>query len=129
MYKKNYFNFERQGNDYLITNDFGSSMFLKPKYFGKLIKNEKLPKNIEADLEFYNFIYFENDNDFIESNYQKLTEYKGYLKESTVLHIFVVSKNCNYSCVYCQAGKLNDGNDFLMSKDTAQKAYQKCRRL
>lgn len=40
----------------------------------------------------------------------------------TILHIFVVSKNCNFNCIYCQAGHLNQNNDYLMNKETAKAA-------
>lgn len=47
---------------------------------------------------------------------------KNYLLEPTTLHIFVVSKNCNFNCIYCQAGNLNQKKDYKMSKETAKKA-------
>ena len=122
MYKKYYFNFEKKNNYYLLTNEFGFNSFLSKKNFELLINNKKLPNKIANELEVKKFIYTESDEDFLKFNYWKLKAYKKYLNDSTVLHIFVVSKNCNYSCVYCQAGNLSNNKDCLMDKDTAKKA-------
>lgn len=122
MYKRYYFNFGRVDKDYLLTNEFGYNTFLSEKNFNKLINGENLPGKILKELEFKKFVYFESDKDFIKFNYDKLAEYKSYLKDSTSLHIFVVSKNCNYNCIYCQAGNLNNNRDCLMSEDIAKKA-------
>ena len=47
---------------------------------------------------------------------------KGYAINATSLHIFVVSKNCNFNCIYCQAGNLNQKKDYKMTKDIAKKS-------
>ena len=122
MYKKNYFNFKKFNDGYLITNDFGCHAFLKENEFNKLKKNEKLSPTVLKKLEENLFVYTEDDSKFANIYAYRLKEYKEYLNESTVLHIFVVSKNCNYSCVYCQAGNLKQGNEFLMDEETAKRA-------
>ena len=122
MYKKYYFNFERWDKEVLITNDFGYNMFLYSKNFDDFVKGKNLPKKVINELELKKFIYFDTDEDFVKFNSWQLRDYKSYLQELTVLHIFVVSKNCNYNCVYCQAGRLNDDRDFLMDIETAKKA-------
>ena len=122
MYKKNYFNFTKFDNDYLITNDFGFNAFLSSKDFNLLINNKKLPSKMEDELELKKFIYYDSVDDFVKISSTRLKEFKNYLWDSTVLHIFVVSKNCNYNCIYCQAGNLNNGREFLMNEDTAKKA-------
>lgn len=121
-YQKNYFNFKKFGNRYLLTNDFGNYAFLSEKNFKAVLKNEKLSKKQYEELVNKQFIYLEETQEFVKNHFQKLKEYKEYLESSTVLHIFVVSKNCNYRCIYCQAGELNQKEEQLMSKETAQKA-------
>lgn len=122
MYQKNYFNFKRMGSKFLLTNDFGNYIFLPENVFETLIKNEELPKKIKNELINKQFVFCEEKDKFVEYHYQKLKEYKSYIDEGTTLHIFVVSKNCNYNCIYCQAGNLNQKDDFLMSEETAKKA-------
>ena len=122
MYKKFIFNYKKINNKYLITNNLGKYWFLKEREFNKLNNEQELPKGLIKDLENRQFVYYEEHNTFTHGFYKQLRENKWYLKASTVLHIFVVSKNCNYNCVYCQAGKLNQKEKYLMDKDTAQKA-------
>ena len=52
----------------------------------------------------------------------RLRRTKEYLLVPTTLHIFVVSKNCNFNCIYCQAGNLNQNENYNMSKETAKRA-------
>ena len=124
MYKKNYFNFKKWKNQYLLTNDLGNFVFLSQRHFHAFIQNKKLPTKVKQQLENAQFLYEETNDEFVKLHAEKLQEYKGYLAEQTVLHIFVVSKNCNYSCVYCQAGNLNQNEEFLMDEKTAQKAVE-----
>ena len=122
MYHKNYFNFAKFNNKYLITNDFGNYAFVSNNVFNKLLNNEKLPTRIFEELINKQFIYMDDDNYFLSNHYMKLKEYKDYLDVSTVLHIFVVSKNCNYNCIYCQAGNLNQNEQLVMDEEIAKKA-------
>jgi His-Xaa-Ser system radical SAM maturase HxsB len=121
-YKKNYFNFKKLNKKYLLTNDWGNYTFLSEKHFENLINNKNLPKDITTELDNKQFIYFDDDESFINIHTDKLKDFKDYMNSSTVLHIFVVSKNCNYNCLYCQAGNLDQKEELLMSKETAKKA-------
>ena len=121
-YKLNHFNFRKLNNNYLITNDFGNHSMLNEKEFNKLINCEKLPHLTDKTLMLDRFIYYEDDEEFAKYNYNNLRNYKSYIEDATVLHIFVVSKNCNYNCVYCQAGNLKNGKDMLMSEEIARKS-------
>ena len=122
MYKRNYFNYQKRKKHYLLTNDFGNYVFLSHKHFKALLDGEKLPRNIYEELKNKQFVYEEDDDLFAKIHAEKLLDYKGYLNEGTVLHIFVVSKNCNYNCVYCQAGNLNQKEEYAMNETVAQKA-------
>ena len=121
-YKKYYFNFKKLNKKYLLTNEFGFFTFISERNFKKIVNNEPLPSKVFKELENYKFIYTCDSREFINCNYDKLKQYKGYLDELTVLHIFVVSKNCNYNCIYCQAGELDQKDNYLMDEDTAKRA-------
>lgn len=122
MYKLNYFNFKERKNNYLITNDMGKFVFVPKDEFKKLIKKEKLSEDTYKELIEKNFIFEGSDEVFATDVSLKVRKQKEYLLVPTTLHIFVVSKNCNFNCIYCQAGNLNQKEDYKMTKDTAKKA-------
>ena len=122
MYKLNYFNFKENKENYLITNDFGNYVFLTKKDFENLIKKQELDSEVMEKLLNKGFIYQTDEEIFATEMAMKLRRTKEYLLVPTTLHIFVVSKNCNFNCVYCQAGNLNQKETYNMSKETAKKA-------
>lgn len=122
MYKLNYFNFKERENNYLITNDWGRFAFLEKKDFLKLTKKQELPLEIKEELIEKGFIYDIDEEIFATEMSTKLRRTKEYLLVPTTLHIFVVTKNCNFNCIYCQAGNLNQNNNYNMSKETAKRA-------
>lgn len=122
MYKLNYFNFKERKDNYLITNDMGKYAFLSKKDFNKLVQKQELDINIKQELIDKGFIYEKNEEIFASDMAMKVRKHKEYLLVPTSLHIFVVSKNCNFNCIYCQAGNLNQKEDYKMSKETAKKA-------
>lgn len=122
MYKLNYFNFTKKNDKYLITNDLGKYVFLNKEDFNKLTKKEELDESTKKLLLENSFIYDENDTLFSIRQALELRKSKAHLFTSTVLHIFVVTKNCNFNCIYCQAGNLNKRNNYMMSKGVAKKA-------
>ena len=121
MYKLNYFNFKEYEDKYLITNDLGRFSFLDKTEFEKLIKKEKLSEDKINELMLKRFIYDGSDEIFSINSSRELKKFKFERLLATNLHIFVVSKNCNFNCIYCQAGNLNQGEDYLMDKETAKK--------
>ena len=122
MYKLNYFNFKKRKNNYLITNDMGKFTFVSKDEFKKIIKKEELSEATYNELIEKNFIYEGSDEVFATDASLKVRKQKEYLLVPTTLHIFVVSKNCNFNCIYCQAGNLNQKEDYKMTKNTAKKA-------
>ena len=100
MYKLNYFNFEKRDNNYLITNDLGKFEFLSNEEFSKLIKKQPLSENVEKKLIDKRFIYSDSNEIFAQNSYEGVRKQKEYLFTPTCLHIFVVTKNCNFNCVY-----------------------------
>lgn len=124
MYKLNYFNFKEKEEDYLITNDMGRYLFVSKEDFNKIIKKEELQDDLKQELIDRGFIYEINDEIFATNMAMKLRKQKEYLLVPTTLHIFVVSKNCNFNCIYCQAGNLNQKDDYKMTKETAKRAVE-----
>ena len=122
MYKLNYFNFKKNNNNYLLTNDIGEYAFIENEEFEKLVNKCKLKEETQKELLEKGFIYETNKELFTENMYLKLRNQKEYLLTATTLHIFVVSKNCNFNCVYCQAGNLNQKQDYEMSIETAKRS-------
>lgn len=122
MYKLNYFNFKENENSYLITNDLGKYMFISKDDFADMVRKKKLNLDLSKNLIEKGFIFEENEEVFATNQAMQLRKEKEYLFVSTTLHIFVVSKNCNFSCIYCQAGNLNQNNNYKMSKETAKTA-------
>ena len=122
MYKLNYFNFKENENIYLITNVLGKYMFISKDDFADMVRKKKLNLDLSKNLIEKGFIFEENEEVFATNQAMQLRKEKEYLFVSTTLHIFVVSKNCNFSCIYCQAGNLNQNNNYKMSKETAKKA-------
>ncbi len=122
MYKLNYFNFEEKNGKYLITNDIGKFSFLSKQQFNKLIQKKELDDTTMKELIEKGFIFNINDEIFASKQALELRRAKEYLLIPTTLHIFVVSKNCNFNCIYCQAGQLDSKEEFYMSKEVAKKA-------
>lgn len=122
MYKLNYFNFKENEYNYLITNDMGKYAFVSKEDFNKMIQKDELEENVKNELIQKGFIFEKNQEIFAIESAMQIRRFKEYLLVPTTLHIFVVTKNCNFNCIYCQAGNLNQNIDYKMSKETAQKA-------
>lgn len=122
MYKLNYFNFKERENNYLITNDMGRYAFISKNDFNRLVQKQDLDEVVRQELEEKGFIYEKNEEIFATDMAVKVRRQKEYLLVPTTLHIFVVSKNCNFNCIYCQAGNLNQKEEYKMTKEIAKKA-------
>lgn len=119
----NYFNFKKFGDDYLITNDLGYYSFLSENDFKKLVCDHITPIDKKYnELIDKGFIYFDNEEVFLEKFKLQMGQSKKYLFSATSLHIFVVTNICNMNCVYCQAQSNMQSGKGLMTKETAKKA-------
>ncbi len=93
--------FEKIDNKYLITNDVGAYVFLKPAQFkdfmgGKLKNKSTLYKELKEK----GFIKDDFDVDRMVETYHC---YNNFLFSGPSLHIIVVTLRCNFKCIYCQA--------------------------
>ena len=123
-YMKNYFNFAKFEDDYLITNDAGRFAFLKQNEFMRLLQDRISPEeSIGKRLIRDGFI--SDQQPIILSDLMKdsMRDSHNYLFAPTSLHIFIVTTVCNSRCIYCQA---QDGKsskcDGMMSFAVSEKA-------
>lgn len=117
--KISFFRFKKLGNFYLLTNEF---FFIKlsEDFFLKFIEG-KLDQNgiVFNSLKRRGFIKSSDFNGEIK-NYQLKNNF--LLRRGVGLHIIVVTKRCNYLCVYCQAGSPELQKDIYdMTEETAKK--------
>ncbi len=106
----------------LITNDLGHYLFLSKEEFSQLLREAaSLPEPILTELRQKYFYYDTEPEFFAQEVGLELRRYKQYLFQPTSLHIFVVTKRCNQSCVYCQACAENR-TDTDMDMRTAEAA-------
>lgn len=119
----NYFNFAEFGDDYLLTNDCGGYVFLTKNEMKSFLQDQ-LPVEspvYQCLIENY-FIYDGMKELFAEDASKSVQSMKNYLFTATSLHIFVVTKNCNHHCVYCQASVESPQVHYSMSIETARQA-------
>lgn len=121
--KLNYFNFKKFEDKVLLTNDFGSHIFLTSAEFVKLLNKEI---DIECDLGKKliekQFLFLDTNLEY--SSYMKhdIRRLKGHVNIATSLHIFVVTTACNAGCIYCQANNGVSVPSLFMSEEMAEKA-------
>ena len=93
--------FEKLGNKYLVTNDVGAYVFLKPAEFKNFIEGKlKNKSKLYEELKEKGFIGDDFDVDKMVDTYHC---YNNFLFSGTSLHIIVVTLRCNFKCIYCQA--------------------------
>lgn len=120
--KKNYFNYTQVKDKYLLTNDLGRYMFLTKNELLRLIMDRLDPEEeLTLRLKEQYFLYEGSDYDFVEEAGAEFREYRRNLFQGAALHIFVLTKQCNQQCVYCQASTDLDQHA-RMSFETAERA-------
>lgn len=121
MYTYLPFYFERSNGLYLVSNIFRDFIYLTEDEF-RAFESRSISKDSElySRLVDKNFIYSKDKSDEYTSIYLKTHE---NLFESTFLHIFVLTLDCNLVCRYCQAEAKDFANcNTNMTVETADKA-------
>lgn len=119
----NHFNFKKlKDNTLLVTNDFGCYEFLTNDEFECLALNK-----VKQDSKLYQklhdkFFVIEPEDLHSHEVIGALQNMKNYLFQSTSLHIFVVTNQCNLNCVYCQAQDHQAEIKGKMSSEVARRA-------
>lgn len=100
--------------DFIVLDHEEFDMFVSNSYES----NEELLTKLKSN----NFVY-DNNAEMLTKASEIYLETKINLFDSTFLHIFVVTIDCNLSCLYCQAAKGMYSNEkCFMSKIVAEKA-------
>lgn len=101
--KKNYFNYTRIKDKYLLTNDLGRYAFLSKEEMYRFLTDQLKPEEgLTTKLKENYFLYDTSDHAFVEEAGAAFREYRQNLFQGAALHIFVLTKQCNQQCVYCQ---------------------------
>jgi uncharacterized protein len=120
-YKKTgFFRFKKLDDRYLITNDIGQFLYLKPLEFLTFIEGKVKPKTtLYSRLLQNNFLRDSLDFDSMIAKYQQRN---AFLAQGPSLHIVVVTLRCDHKCVYCQAAsRPMNAEGYDMDKRTAKK--------
>ena len=122
--KASFFRFQKIGKKYLIINIIGNFLFLTPKEFNNFISG-----TIKEDSKLYQTLkekgFLKDSMDSLVETIIKYRRKHDFLYTGPSLHIIVISLNCNYRCVYCQASsryyKDKGRKKFDMDRATAKK--------
>lgn len=118
----NYFNFRSFGEDCLLTNDFGSYVYLPEDEMIRLVRKGTTDNEAHDEiLRERGFIFDESELSFSSAWAGALRCGKSYLLSGTSLHIIVVTTACNLECLYCQA-RQSECCGRYMDRDTALRA-------
>lgn len=105
-----------------MTNDLGRYIFLTKDEFLRFVTNKLDPQEeLAGRLKDEYFLYEGSTYDFVEKAGAEFREYRRNLFQGASLHIFVLTKQCNQQCVYCQASTDLDRHT-KMTLETAEKA-------
>ena len=122
--KKNFFNYQEMGQKVLLTNDLGRYVFLSREEFYRFLRDQLDPQEeITQRLMDEFFLYDGSEYEFVERAGEAFRMYRRNLFQGAALHIFVLTKQCNQQCVYCQASTDLERHT-QMSEATAAKAVE-----
>ena len=94
--KRNYFNYKKIRDKYLLTNDLGRYIFLTKDEFLRFVTNKLDPQEeLAGRLKDEYFLYEGSAYDFVEKAGAEFREYRRNLFQGASLHIFVLTE---YSC-------------------------------
>lgn len=120
--KKNFFNYREMRQKVLLTNDLGRYVFLSKEEFYRFLRDQLDPREeITKRLMDEFFLYDGSEYEFVERAGEAFRMYRRNLFQGAALHIFVLTKQCNQQCVYCQASTELERHT-QMSGETAAKA-------
>lgn len=118
--KLGFFRFKKLDSNYLLTNEVGEYIFLKPELFEKFLAGKLEPKSkIYQELKEKNFIGDQLDKETLAEKYRQKNQ---FLFRGPSLHIVVITLRCNHKCIYCQTSSCSvDEKGFDMNIATAKK--------
>lgn len=117
--KVGHFQFRKLNGRYLITNEIGRYSFLNPEDFHSFLSGNLEVSSPDKYKELKEKFFIRNMLDF-DAFVKKYALRNIFLKQSTCLHIIVVTLRCDQNCIYCQANsKLLGDKGFDMDMSTA----------
>lgn len=117
------FRFHRNGGNVLLTNMVGEHLFVSGEEFD-LLASDDLPADsaFVRRLRTKQIIRQAHERAPLDLLALKTRTRFRRLRQSTSLHIFVVSLRCEHSCPYCQVSRQSqDRERFDMSRETAER--------
>jgi His-Xaa-Ser system radical SAM maturase HxsB len=115
---------ELSNGTFLLTNDSGAWVFLDADEFHQFVDG-----TIDSSTETYRRL---SERNFIRDSFDLDAEAHAYrrrfhyLQNGPILHIMVVTLQCNHTCVYCHASREKVGRtEFDMSIDTANQVLDR----
>ena len=119
----NHFNFKKcSDGSFLITNDMGRHAFLSPGEFSDFFYGKIKPGDALYDKLHEGHFILEPMDIYSTGVIGHLSDMKSYLSHGPSLHIFVVTNQCNLSCVYCQAQHHKSAKKGFMTIETGRKS-------
>ena len=118
-----FFRFKKMDNNYLLTNEVGDYLFLKPDDFknfleGRLDKRKKTYRKLKEK----NFI---KSHSATERLIEKYSQKNCFLAQGPSLHIVIPTLRCDHKCVYCQASsRPENAKNSDMDVETAEKVLE-----
>jgi uncharacterized protein len=119
--------FERLDRDrYLVANLVGDALFLSPSELERITSLAVTPGDGLYERAFSKLLIAGKDQ---RSQLQllalRLRSRMAFLRETTPLHLFVVTLRCEHSCPYCQVSRRSaDRNRYDMSEETAMRGLR-----
>jgi len=117
--------FERLERDqYLATNLVGDALFLSRTELARIASLDVTPGDGLYERAFSKlFIAASGQQAQLQVLALRLRSRMAFLRETTPLHIFVVTLRCEHSCPYCQVSRRSvDRERYDMSRETANRA-------
>lgn len=118
-YVVNHFRFRKLNDGFLVTTNHGSWAYLNKDEFEQLESGEICSDKLLQRFEEKGLVVTKNNKETIKNDFN--TRY-NYLRQSTSLHIIVVTLRCNQKCIYCQTSSTAENSKgYDMDEATAEK--------
>lgn len=119
----NHFNFERKGDKFLITNDFGRYDFLETTTFRELVQTQDVTDPYKRkELKEKGFLIDRSVAELSEELPDQIRQMKNYVFSPTSLFLFTVTNSCNLNCIYCQAKDKGSSLGGYMTPEVGRRA-------
>jgi His-Xaa-Ser system radical SAM maturase HxsB len=118
------FRFERTNSGYLVSNMVGDFVRLTAQELDQLVNGHLTPSDPLYEKAFTAHLISRNGQSAqLQLIATRLRSRMAFLREPSILHMFVVTLRCEHSCPYCQVSRQStDKNRFDMNEQTAERS-------